>query len=252
MNLLLQGKNVLISGSSRGIGLGIAEKFIGSGANVTINSRNEKELKLVSDKIGKCNYVSGDVCDFETAKIISSKADDIMGGIDILVCNVGSGSSVPPGQETLEEWQRIFSINLYSAVNLITASLSSIEKSRGSIICISSICGMETIPGAPVTYSVAKSALNSFVKSISVPYGERGIRINSIAPGNINFKGSVWEKKLENDPLSVKELLENQVPLKKFGSIDDIANLALWLASDLSKFVTGAIYAVDGGQTRSQ
>ena len=251
MDLSLKNKKVFVSGSSRGIGLGIARKFIEEGADVVINARNTDELDSAVLLLENCNSVSGDVSNPEDALKTITRAAEILGGIDIVVCNVGSGSSVPPGQETYDEWQRVFAVNFFSATNLIEASLGFLEKSQGSVVCISSICGSETIPGAPVTYSVAKSALNTYVKSISVPLALKGIRINSVAPGNIKFEGSVWSKKMTQDLDSVKAMLKNNVPLEKLGSPDDVAHAVVWLASDIANFVTGTIVTIDGGQTRS-
>ena len=251
MDLKLNGKTVFVSGSSRGIGLGIAKKFIEEGASVVINSRDPEELKAVVASIENCHGVAGDVSNPEVARLVIEEAAKILGKIDIVVCNVGSGASVAPGEETFDEWMRVFSVNFFSAINVISASSDLLETSRGSIVCISSICGSETIPGAPVTYSVAKSALNTYVKSISVPLALKGIRINSVAPGNINFEGSVWSKKMTQDLDSVKAMLKNNVPLEKLGSPDDVAHAVVWLASDIANFVTGTIVTIDGGQTRS-
>ena len=118
------------------------------------------------------------------------------------------------------------------------------------ILCISSIAGVEYLP-APTSYSVAKSALNAYVKSISFPLAKDKIRINSVSPGNIYFEGSVWSKKMEKSPDLVKSMLKDNVPLEKFGTPEDVANLVVWLSSDLSNFVTGSVMTSDGGQTRS-
>lgn len=251
MDLNLKSKKVFVSGSSRGIGFYIAKKFIEEGAEVIINARNLEELDAAAISLGNCNRVVGDVSNPEDAVNTITSAANILGGMDIVICNVGSGSSVPPGQENYYEWQRVFAVNFFSATNLIEASRKFLDNSHGSIVCISSICGIETVPGAPVTYSVAKSALNTYVKSISVPLALEGIRINAVAPGNINFEGSVWSEKLIEDPDSVKEMLNREVPLGKLGSPDDVAHVAVWLASDLAKFVTGTVVTTDGGQTRS-
>lgn len=251
MDLRLRNKKVFVSGSSRGIGLSIARKFIEEGADVVINSRNTDELTASAISLGNCNSIAGNLSNPTDASATITKAAEILDGIDIVVCNVGSGSSVPPGQETYNEWRRVFDVNFFSATNLIEASRSFLRKSQGSIVCISSICGNETIPGAPITYSVAKSAINTYVKSMSLPLGLEGIRINAVAPGNINFEGSIWSEKMAQDPESVKSMLENNVPLGELGSPDDVANLVIWLASDVAKFVTGTIFTTDGGQTRS-
>ena len=92
---------------------------------------------------------------------------------------------------------------------------------------------------------------HSYVRSIAVPLGVKGIRINAVAPGNIIFDGSVWDKKLTQNPELVLEMLEKNVPLKKLGTPQDVANLTIWLASDVSNFTTGSIFTTDGGQTRS-
>jgi len=251
MELNLEGKRVFISGSSRGIGLAIAQAFNDQGSQVVINSRNEDELQDITSSFKGLKYVSGDVTDEVEAKRIIKEASSILNGFDVLVCNVGSGRSVQPGLEQNEEWKRIFDINFFSATNIIEASLDSLEDTKGSIICISSICGVETIPGAPVTYSVAKSALNMYVKTISLPLAKKNIRINAIAPGNINFEGSVWSEKLKEDPATVNAMLESSVPMKKFGNLDDISNATIWLASEKSDFITGSVLTIDGGQTRS-
>jgi 3-oxoacyl-[acyl-carrier protein] reductase len=251
MDLRLRNKKVFISGSSRGIGLCIARKFIEEGANVVINSRNTEDLKAAAISLGNCSRITGDLSSPKDALKAITRSAEILGGIDIVVCNVGSGTSVPPGQETYDEWRRVFDVNFFSATNLIEASRVFLGESQGSIVCTSSICGNETIPGAPVTYSVAKSALNTYVKSMSHSLGLEGIRINAVAPGNINFPGSIWSKKIVQNPESVKIMLEKNVPLGEFGSPDDVANLVVWLASDVAKFITGTIVTTDGGQTRS-
>ena len=118
------------------------------------------------------------------------------------------------------------------------------------IICISSICGCEVIPNAPITYSVAKAALNSYVKGISRPLAENNININAIAPGNLIFEGSVWEEKLKNDKIGVLEMLKKEVILNRFGTPEEISNFVIFLLSSFSSFSTGKTFIVDGGQTK--
>ena len=251
MDLNLSGKRVLISGSSKGIGKIIAKNFKQEGALVILNGRNSKNLENSANELNISNYIQGDVTDPFEAKKIVSKCINIFGGIDILICNVGSGKSVPPGLENYDEWLKSLKINFLSATNLVEASSEHLSKTNGAIVCISSICGLEVIKDAPITYSISKSALNMYVKSISKTLGEKGIRINAIAPGNINFEGSVWHKKVLSDPNKVKQMLNNEVALKKLGSPEDIAFLATYLSSSISNFITGSIFKVDGGQLKS-
>ena len=123
--------------------------------------------------------------------------------------------------------------------------------SRGTIVCMSSICGLEVVPDAPVTYSAAKAALHAYVRGIARPLGRQGIRINAIAPGNILFNGSVWSRKLSEDRSAVHAMLERDVALNSLGTPRDVANLVAYLASPRSSFATGGVWALDGGQVHS-
>jgi 3-oxoacyl-[acyl-carrier protein] reductase len=249
MNLNLTGKKVLVTGSSRGIGLQIANAFIVEGCSVVFNSRSS--FKSQGPSNSDACFVSGDVSSEIGAKKVVDEAASILDGLDIVICNVGSGKSVPPGQETQEAWIDSFDVNFYSTIHTIQAARSFLKASQGVIVCISSICGTEVILGAPVTYSVSKAALNAYVKGISRPFGEEGIRICAVAPGNIIFDGSVWDEKLKNNSLGVSQILKNEVPLNKLGCSDDVANLVLVLSSPISNNITGSIWVSDGGQTRS-
>jgi len=250
VNLKLKGKRILVTGSSRGIGLSIVKAFDNEGSIIVSNARNEDSLTQSFIGLENCFGVVGDVTDPSQAREIIKKTVKLIGGIDILVCNVGNGSSVIAGDENYEEWKKILGVNFLSATNIIEAAREELKISMGSIVCISSICGCEVIPGAPVTYSVAKAALNAYITGISRPFAEEGIRINGIAPGNILFDGSVWDRKIKDNSFKVDKMLKENVPLKRFGKPEDVANLALWLSSHLSNFVTGTVSVIDGGQTR--
>lgn len=251
MDLELAGKNALITGSSRGIGFEIAKKLSNEGCKVVLNSRNQNSLQEASARLGDCLALPGDVTKPEFAKQLVNETIRVMGRLDILVCNVGSGKSVPPGKETLEAWQQSFEVNLWSATNMVEAAWEPLCQSKGTILCVSSICGWETIPGAPVTYSAAKAALNAFVKGISRPLGKLGVRINAVAPGNIMFDGSVWSRKLEDNPVAVHEMLNREVSIGKLGMPQEIANVVAFLCSPNSSFASGGVWVVDGGQVRS-
>ena len=252
MNLNLFGKVAFVSGSSRGIGLDIAKKLHSEGCKVAINSRNKIALEEVSKKSLYGSYaISGDLTNPEIARSVIDKVKKHFGKIDILVCNVGSGKSVSPGNENYDEWIKMINLNLLSATNIVEASKKALSESEGCIVCISSICGNEVIKGAPITYSVAKAALNAYVKCSSVPLGELGIRINGISPGNIKFKNSTWDLKLKENEKQVKEMLKREVNLNKLGSPEDISNLVAYLVSPMAKFITGTIFTIDGGQVRS-
>ena len=251
MDLDLKGKTVLVTGASRGIGKNIARAFYSENCKIAINSRNIDDLKKVASELPGVVIIPADVTKPDQAKQMIMKAIEALGGLDILVCNVGSGSSVPPGDEYYQEWKRVFATNLWSTTNTVEAARESLSKRRGVIVCISSICGIEVVPKAPVTYSVAKSALNAYVRGISRPLGKNGVRINAIAAGNILFDKSVWGEKLKDSPESVQEMLKHNVSLSSLGTLNNVTDLVMFLASNRASFATGSIWTLDGGQVHS-
>ena len=251
MQLDLMGKRALITGSSRGIGLAIASMLHAEGVHVALNGRSATDLATAASKLPDSITVTGDVSQPNNAQRIVNETVKIFGGIDILICNVGCGSSVPPGEETLTEWERIFSLNLWSTTNMVEAAREALIASKGVVVCVSSICGQEVVQGAPVTYSVAKAALNAYVHGIARPLGKFGVRINAVAAGNILFDGSTWTKKLNENAKSVNVMLAREVALEKFGAPKDVASLVAYLASPRSSFATGAVWTLDGGQVHS-
>lgn len=251
MNLDLAGKTAVVTGSSRGLGKTIAQALYREGCQVVLNARDASVLQPLAKEMGEGAFaVAADVGDPLSCQDLVKKTQQRFGKIDVLVCNVGSGRSVPPGQENLAEWNRVFGVNLASATNMVEAAADSLARTRGSIVCISSICGIETL-GAPVTYSAAKAALNAYVRGIARPLGQRGIRINALAPGNLIFEGSVWEKKQKENSAAVNDMLQREVALRRLGKPEEIADFVLFLASPRSAFATGAVFVVDGGQIRS-
>ena len=249
MELALSGKVALVTGASRGIGLAIARALVAEGCIVAMNGRDQKTLIDAAAQMGEgASTHPGDVTDPDAASAVVTSVLRAHGRLDIVVCNVGSGASVPPGQETAAEWRRMFDLNLWSAINVIGAASGHLA-AGAAIVCISSICGLESL-GAPATYAAAKAALNATVKNLSRPFGKRGIRINAVAPGNVLFDGGVWSRKLRETPVEVEAMLKNDVPLGRLGTPEEIADVVAFLASPRAAFITGAIVVADGGQTR--
>ena len=251
MQLDLAGKVALVTGSSKGIGRMIAQTLHEEGCRVVLNARTPKGLKHAVKELPGTISVAGDVTRAAEARRIVAEVLKTYGKLDVLVCNVGSGRSVAPGNETPEEWQRVFALNLWSTTNSVEAARDALVVSKGVIVCISSICGLEVVQGAPVTYSAAKAALHAYVRGIARPLGTHGVRINAIAPGNILFHGSVWSQKLAEDESAVNAMLDHNVALGNLGTPFDVANLAAYLASPLSAFASGSVWTLDGGQAHS-
>ncbi len=251
MELNLQNKKVLVTGSSKGIGLNIAKNFIKENAYVCVNSRINKNLINVKNNINseKLFLLKYDLSNEKNHSKILTHANKLMNGIDILICNLGDGRKIKStGEETYKDWVNSLKINLLSATNLIFRSKKYLKKSTSpSIICVSSICGIST-SGAPLDYSASKSALNMYVRNQSHLLAMHNIRINIVSPGNIFSKDGRWPLKFKKNKELEKNIIKN-VPLKRFGTTSEIANAILFLSSDKSSFTTGANLIIDGGQS---
>lgn len=243
---LLEGKTALITGASRGIGRGIAEIFAKHGANVafTYLSSVEKgqalEAELSSHGVKAKGYRS-DASDYDQAQALAEEVAKDFGRIDILVNNAGitrDGLLMRMGKD---QWDAVIKTNLDSVFNLTKAVQRTMLKQRsGSIINMSSVVGIKGNAGQ-ANYAASKAGIIGFTKSVALELGSRGIRCNAIAPGFIETEmtGAL-------DPKVVEGWTE-AIPLKRAGTVDDIANACLFLGSDLSTYVTGQVLSVNGG-----
>ncbi len=244
MKLGLEGKRALVSGASRGIGLAIAQALRAEGCRLALAARGRDGLEAAAALLPGATLHIGDAAKDAHAIIAEASHE----GLDILVCNAGSGRSVPPGQEDEAEWRRVLDENLFTSLNMIAAARPRMNQG-GAIVCISSIAGVAAI-GAPVAYSAAKAALNAAVKSLARPLAAEGLRINAIAPGNILFDGGTWDRKLKEDRAGVEAMLKREVAQGRLGTPEEIVDLAVFLASPRASFITGSIVVADGGQLR--
>ena len=243
---LLEGKTVIITGASRGIGRGIAEMFAKQGANIAFTYRSSDEkAKALEDELSangcKVKGYKSDASNFEAAQQLAVDVLEEFGSIDVLVNNAGITKDGLLMRMSEDDFDIVMDINMKSVFNMTKAVLRPMLKQRkGSIINMSSVVGVKGNAGQ-ANYSASKAAINGFTKSTALELGSRNIRCNSIAPGFIETE--MTEKLAEEQ---IQEW-RNSIPLKRGGNTEDIANASLFLASDMSAYVTGQVLNVCGG-----
>jgi len=238
-------KVALISGSTSGIGKVVTSRFVNDGYTVIQNSRNEINRK---DLLG-AKHIKGDVTNYKTCLEIIESIKAEYGRLDVLVCNVGNGADLDTNILPKERWSHFLSNNLFSTTFLVQSALPLLIKSKGNVVAISSICGSSFIKGAPIEYSVAKAALNMYIKSMAFKHANSGIRFNAVSPGNVLFEGSAWHNKIKNNEELVTKFISENVPMGVFIEPEAIADVVLFLSSNSSNFTTGVVLNVDGGQS---
>lgn len=241
----LSGKTALITGGGRGIGKAIAVKLAECGANIVIfdipqSSDCDVTCEEIS-KITKCIAVKGDVRNIDDAQNAVNCAVETFGSIDILVNNAGITRDTLIMRMEEKDWDDVLDINLKGAFNFTKAVSRIMLKSKsGKIINVASVVGVMGNAGQ-ANYSASKAGLIGFTKSIAKEFASRGINCNAIAPGFI--KSDMTDKLPDN----VKEDYLKNIPLNRFGTTDDVANVIAFLSSDLSKYITGQVLHIDGG-----
>lgn len=243
---LLEGKTALITGAARGIGKALAQRFAQNGANIAFTDlvieENAEQTKREIEELGvKCAAYASNAADFaQTAEVVDKIKVDF-GHIDILVNNAGITKDGLMLRMTEGQWDAVINVNLKSAFNFIHAVLPLMMRQRkGSIINMASVVGVHGNAGQ-ANYAASKAGLIALAKSIAQEVGSRGIRANAIAPG---FIETAMTAALPED---IRKDWIQKIPLRRGGTTEDIANVALFLASDLSSYVSGQVIQVDGG-----
>lgn len=242
----LTGKNALVTGASRGIGKAIAMKLAGQGANIAVpylgDPAEAEETQKEIEALGvKCAMYVCDVSSFDASKEVVDKIIEEFGGIDILVNNAGIVRDKLILSMKEEDFDMVINVNLKGAFNMIKHTYSHFMKKRkGRIISISSIVGLNGNAGQ-ANYSSSKAGLIGLTKSTAKELGGRNVTVNAIAPG---FIDTDMTQQLSD---KVKDAMKAQIPMKRPGTPEDIANLALFLASDEASYITGEVIRVDGG-----
>ena len=243
---LLKGKTAIITGASRGIGKGIALKFAEQGANIAFTHiSSEENAKALEEELNSFGITSkgfkSDASDFDSSQQLAVDVMEKFGSIDILINNAGITKDNLLMRMSEEDYDRVMEVNMKSIFNLTKAVLRPMLKQRsGSIINMSSVVGIKGNAGQ-ANYSASKAAIIGFSKSTALELGSRNIRCNVIAPGFIET-----EMTAALDDATVQEWRDG-IPLRRGGNIDDVANAALFFASDMSAYVSGQVLNVCGG-----
>jgi 3-oxoacyl-[acyl-carrier protein] reductase len=250
MDFGLQNKVVLITGGSKGIGRAIAKVFKEEGARVAITARGIEALEQTKQQLGLDAVYQADLTnEQERAEMFSAFLNDF-GSIDILINNAGGSNGAGTMETELELFHEAMALNYFSAVHLSKLAAEEMKKHQsGSIVNISSVFGRES--GGKVTYNNAKAAMISFTKSFADEMIKDGIRVNGVAPGSILHPTGNWQKRIEENPEKINRFVEDQIPAGRFGTTEEVANTAAFLASEKASWVVGATLNVDGGQSKS-
>ncbi len=238
----LDGKSVVVTGASSGIGEAIARRFVAEGALVVAGCRSEPSMADVA-------WVPTDVADPTAVDALVAAAVDLHGGLDVLVANAGVQVEKTVADTTDDEFDLVMDVNVRGVFHCCRAAVRHMrDHGGGSIVAIGSVAG-DTADHGMAVYNSSKGAVHSLVRAVAVDHGPDGVRCNAIRPGWIATEMAEVVFNRADDPEAMRADAVARHPVGRLGSPDDVAALAAWLASDESAFVSGSLFTVDGGLT---
>lgn len=257
MDLGLKGKVALVSGSSRGIGRAIAAAFLAEGAEVVLTGRSQErlqeavqQLERLSPTAARAHPFPGDLTDPEVRRQLFVWIEETRGRLDVLVNNLGGSAGGGIDDTTDADWQEVFELNFWTALDLTRRAIPFFRRQGGgSIVFVTSIWGRES--GGKLAYNAAKAAEISLAKNLARELAPENIRVNAVAPGSILFPGGSWDERMRRDPEGIRRFVEQEIPGGRFGRPEEVADCVVFLASERAGWVRGACLPVDGGQGRS-
>lgn len=256
MDLGLTGKVAMVTGASRGLGRYIALQLAEEGCDLAICARSAAALAGTADEIRALDrrVVARplDVTASGSAEEMVDVTMESLGRIDVLVNNVGGNRRGQVHETSDADWAEIMNLNFYSHLRFSRAVVPHmLARQEGVVLFISSIFGREAGGKGLSIYNTTKSALISLAKIMALELAGEGIRVNSIAPGSIRFPGGSWDKRCVEDPQGMADFIRQNLPLGRFGSAEELADVVTFLASPRASLVTGSCVNVDGGQSHS-
>lgn len=249
MDFGIEGKVALVTGATRGIGLGIAQALAKEGVRVSVVARTDSDVERVARELGGFGVVADVTTEEGCTKAVEETTHNL-GPIDILVNNYGARAGTSWQDTRVEEFETAFRGNVSVSLRLTRLVLPHmLERGWGRVVVITSVWGREA-GGAPA-YNAAKAAETSLVKSLAREVAPRGVTVNGVAPGSILWEGGGWHRRRQADPEGIAEYVRREMPMGRFGTVEEVADVVAFVCSRQASLLNGASIAVDGASGRS-